>query len=159
LFYDYKSNPPLYSQWQEYFRKYQPRTLVVWGGNDFILPKEGAIPYQRDLKNIKVHLLNTGHFALEEGELIAELISRFLITIRHTIPGYSYNIPKKTQSQKNKTIIVIDSEILYYFSLGVKILSTCHYVTAVTWYKLIPLRDIYRGISIIFSLNIVLSFN
>ena len=71
LFYDYKSNPPLYSQWQEYFRKYQPRTLVVWGGNDFILPKEGAIPYQRDLKNIKVHLLNTGHFALCK---IADLI-------------------------------------------------------------------------------------
>jgi pimeloyl-ACP methyl ester carboxylesterase len=70
-------------------KKYQPPTLVVWGRNDFIFPKEGAISYQRDLKNIEVHLLNTGHFALEEeGELIAELISRFLISIRHTIPGY-----------------------------------------------------------------------
>jgi pimeloyl-ACP methyl ester carboxylesterase len=97
LFYDYKSNPSLYPQWQEYFRKYQPPTLVVWGRNDFIFPKEGAIPYQRDLKNIEVHLLNTGHFALEEeGELIAELISRFLITTRHTMPEYGYNIPKKT---------------------------------------------------------------
>jgi pimeloyl-ACP methyl ester carboxylesterase len=69
------------------------------GRNDFIFPKEGAIPYQRDLKNIEVHLLNTEHFALEEeGELIAELISHFLITTRHnnTISGYSYNIPKKT---------------------------------------------------------------
>lgn len=81
LFSDYKSNPPLYPRWQEYFRKYQPPTLVVWGRNDFIFPKEGAISYQGDLKNIEVHLLNTGHFALEEdGELIAELISRFLIT-------------------------------------------------------------------------------
>ena len=80
LFYDYRSNPPLYPQWQEYFRKYQPPTLVVWGRNDFIFPKEGAISYQRDLKNIEVHLLNTGHFALEEEcELISELISRFLI--------------------------------------------------------------------------------
>jgi pimeloyl-ACP methyl ester carboxylesterase len=80
LFYDYRSNPPLYPQWQDYFRKYQPPTLVVWGRNDFIFPKEGTVPYQRDLKNIEVHLLNTGHFALEEdGELIAELISRFLI--------------------------------------------------------------------------------
>jgi pimeloyl-ACP methyl ester carboxylesterase len=80
LFSDYKSNPPLYSKWQEYFRKYQPPTLVVWGRNDFIFPKEGAICYQRDLKNIEVHLLNTGHFALgEDGELIAELISHFLI--------------------------------------------------------------------------------
>lgn len=80
LFYDYGSNPPLYPQWQEYFRKYQPPTLVVWGRNDIIFPKEGAIPYQRDLRNIEVHLLNTGHFALEEeGGLIAELISHFLL--------------------------------------------------------------------------------
>ena len=86
LFYDYRSNPPLYPQWQDYFRKYQPPTLVVWGRNDFIFPKEGAIPYQRDLKNIEVHLLDTGHFALEEeGELIAELISRFLVTRKHTV--------------------------------------------------------------------------
>jgi pimeloyl-ACP methyl ester carboxylesterase len=87
LFYDYRSNPPLYPQWQEYFRKYQPPTLVVWGRNDIIFTKEGAIPYQRDLKNIQIHLLNTGHFALEEeGELIAELISRFLLTRRKAAP-------------------------------------------------------------------------
>ena len=87
LFYDYKSNPPLYRQWQEYFRKYQPLTLVVWGRNDIIFTKEGAIPYQRDLKNIQIHLLNTGHFALEEeGELIAELISRFLLTRHKAAP-------------------------------------------------------------------------
>jgi pimeloyl-ACP methyl ester carboxylesterase len=87
LFYDYKSNPPLYPQWQEYFRKYQPPTLVVWGSNDIIFQKEGATPYQRDLKNVQIHLLNTGHFALEEeGELIAELISRFLMTSRKAAP-------------------------------------------------------------------------
>jgi pimeloyl-ACP methyl ester carboxylesterase len=88
LFYDYRSNPPLYPQWQDYFRKYQPPTLVVWGRNDVIFTKEGAVPYQRDLKNIEVHLLDTGHFALEEeGELIADLISRFLLTRRHTNAG------------------------------------------------------------------------
>jgi pimeloyl-ACP methyl ester carboxylesterase len=87
LFYDYKSNPPLYPQWQEYFRKYQPPTLVVWGRNDIIFSKEGAIPYQRDLKDVQIHLLNTGHFALEEeGELIVELIERFLLTNRKTSP-------------------------------------------------------------------------
>ena len=87
LFYDYKSNPPLYPQWQEYFRKYQPPTLVVWGRNDIIFTKEGAVPYQRDLKNIQIHLLNTGHFALEEeGDLIADLISRFLLPNRKAVP-------------------------------------------------------------------------
>lgn len=87
LFYDYRSNPPLYSQWQQYFRKYRPPTLIVWGRNDIIFPMEGAIPYQRDLKNVEIHLLNTGHFALEEdGELIAELMSRFLLTSYKVAP-------------------------------------------------------------------------
>lgn len=79
LFYSYGSNPPLYPQWQEYFRTYQPPTLVVWGKNDDIFPAEGAYPYQRDLKNLEFHLLDTGHFALEEdGDKIAAHIRRFV---------------------------------------------------------------------------------
>lgn len=79
LFLDYGSNPPLYPQWHAYFRKYQPPTLIVWGKNDQIFPAEGAEPYKRDLKNIEFHLLDTGHFALEEdGDRIAELIRSFL---------------------------------------------------------------------------------
>lgn len=79
LFYDYGSNPPLYPQWQAYFRKHQPPTLLVWGKNDKIFPAEGAHPYKRDLKNIEFHLLDTGHFALEEdGGVIARLIRKFL---------------------------------------------------------------------------------
>ena len=79
LFFDYGSNPPLYRQWQAYFRRHQPPTLVVWGENDQIFPAAGAHPYKRDLKNIEVHLLDTGHFALEEdGGIIADLIRQFL---------------------------------------------------------------------------------
>ncbi|MBW4640345.1 MAG: alpha/beta hydrolase [Gloeocapsa sp. UFS-A4-WI-NPMV-4B04] len=79
LFYSYRSNPPLYPQWQEYFRKYQPPTLVVWGKNDFIFPAEGAHPYKQDLNTIEFHLLDTGHFALEEEcETIATHIRRFV---------------------------------------------------------------------------------
>jgi len=81
LFYDYGSNPPLYLEWQAYFRRHQPPTLVVWGKNDQIFPAAGAHPYKRDLENIEVHLLDTGHFALEEdGDVIAKLIRRFLLT-------------------------------------------------------------------------------
>lgn len=81
LFYDYGSNPPLYPQWQAYFRKHQPPTLVVWGKNDFIFPPEGAHPYKRDLTNLEFHLLDTGHFALEEdGHVIADHIRRFMRT-------------------------------------------------------------------------------
>lgn len=79
LFYSYGTNPPLYPQWQEYFRKYQPPTLIVWGENDYIFPAEGAYPYKHDLKDVEFHLLDTGHFALEEeGDAIANHISRFM---------------------------------------------------------------------------------
>lgn len=80
LFYSYGSNPPLYPVWQAYLREYQPPTLIVWGKNDPIFPAEGAYPYKRDLQNIEFHLLDTGHFALEEdGDFIAQTIRRFLV--------------------------------------------------------------------------------
>jgi len=79
LFYSYGTNPGLYPEWQEYFRKHQPPTLVVWGKNDPIFPEEGAHPYKRDLKNIDFHILDTGHFALEEdGDIISDLILKFM---------------------------------------------------------------------------------
>ncbi len=79
LFYSYGSNPPLYPAWQEYLRTYQPPTLIVWGQNDYIFPAEGAHHYKRDLTNLEFHLLDTGHFALEErGAEIAGLIRSFL---------------------------------------------------------------------------------
>ena len=79
LFYDYRTNLTHYQAWQEYLRTYQPPTLVVWGEHDQIFPASGAHPYKRDLKNVDFHLLNTGHFALEEkGDEIAELIHRFM---------------------------------------------------------------------------------
>jgi len=79
MFYDYGTNIPLYPEWQAYFREYQPPTLIVWGKNDHIFPADGAHPYKRDLKNIEFHLLDTGHFALEEdGAVIASLIRGFM---------------------------------------------------------------------------------
>ena len=79
LFYDYGSNPPLYPSWQAYFRAHQPPTLIVWGKNDAIFPAAGAHPYKRDLETLEFHLLDTGHFALEEdGDVIARRIRAFL---------------------------------------------------------------------------------
>ena len=69
----------MYPKWQEYLRNHQPPTLIVWGKNDAIFPADGAHPYKRDLKNLEFHLLDTGHFALEEdGQQIASLIRNFL---------------------------------------------------------------------------------
>lgn len=79
LFYSYGTNPPLYPQWQEYFRSFQPPTLIVWGKGDYIFPEEGAHPYKQDLNNLEFHILDTGHFALEEDlDLIANYIRHFV---------------------------------------------------------------------------------
>ncbi|MGI9547420.1 MAG: alpha/beta fold hydrolase [Flavobacteriaceae bacterium] len=79
MFYSYRTNVPLYPVWQADFREFQPPALIVWGKNDYIFPADGAYPYKRDLKNLEFHLLDTGHFALEEkGEEIARYITSFL---------------------------------------------------------------------------------
>jgi pimeloyl-ACP methyl ester carboxylesterase len=81
LFFDYQNNVKLYREWQAYFRKHQPKMLVVWGKNDPFFTEEGAKAYTRDNPNAELHLLNTGHFALEEdGDQIAEHMVRFLRT-------------------------------------------------------------------------------
>jgi pimeloyl-ACP methyl ester carboxylesterase len=81
LFEDYRTNPQRYGEWQEYFRRHQPPLLAVWGKNDPIFGPAGAEAFKRDLPDSEVHLLETGHFALEEdGELIAQLMIRFLST-------------------------------------------------------------------------------
>ncbi|HVY83155.1 MAG TPA: alpha/beta hydrolase [Steroidobacteraceae bacterium] len=78
LLYDYRSNPPRYAEWQSYFRKHQPPTLITWGKNDAIFPAAGAQAYLRDLPKAELHLLDTGHFALEDhAREIAALIRDF----------------------------------------------------------------------------------
>jgi pimeloyl-ACP methyl ester carboxylesterase len=78
LLYDYQNNLERYPEWQSYFRQHQPSILVVWGKNDKFFTQEGALAYKRDLKNIEVHFLDSGHFALEEEySLISNYISAF----------------------------------------------------------------------------------
>jgi pimeloyl-ACP methyl ester carboxylesterase len=84
MFYDYQSNVKLYPKWQAYFRKYQPKTLIVWGKNDYIFPASGAEAYKKDLKNIDFHLYDTGHFALESySDEMTIAIRSFLNNINH----------------------------------------------------------------------------
>jgi pimeloyl-ACP methyl ester carboxylesterase len=78
-FLSYGTNVAEYPKWQALFRKYQTPTLLMWGKNDPIFPAEGAHPYKRDLTNLEFHLLDTGHFALEEyGQKIASHMLKFL---------------------------------------------------------------------------------
>jgi pimeloyl-ACP methyl ester carboxylesterase len=79
LLYNYQSNVALYDRWHEYFRQRQPRMLILWGKNDPFFTVEGAKAYQRDLPKAELHLIDTGHFALEDSNaFIAERIRAFL---------------------------------------------------------------------------------
>jgi pimeloyl-ACP methyl ester carboxylesterase len=76
---DYASNFDRYEEWHAYFRQYQPPTLVVWGEGDFVFGVPGAEGYRQDLKQIELHILKAGHFALEtSGREIAWRIRDFL---------------------------------------------------------------------------------
>ncbi len=79
ILYNAKRNLDVYADWQEYFRKQQPPMLITWGKNDGIFTVEGAELYKRDIPSAELHLLDTGHFALEEeGGRIGALMHEFL---------------------------------------------------------------------------------
>ena len=79
LFHNYTSNVALYDQWHAYFRTHQPPMLITWGANDPFFTVEGAKAFLKDLPKAELHLLNTGHFALEDhAEEIAALMISFL---------------------------------------------------------------------------------
>lgn len=79
LLYDYRTNLPLYPAIQAYFRNYGPPAIVVWGKNDTIFPAAGAFPFKRDLADIEFHLIDSGHFALEDkADEMIPLIRDFL---------------------------------------------------------------------------------
>lgn len=79
LFFDYQFNLDGYPAFQAYFREHRPPVLIVWGEHDEIFGPAGARAFLRDLPDAELHLLDTGHFALEEdGDLIADKIRDFL---------------------------------------------------------------------------------
>ena len=79
---DYHSNVAKYPEWQAYLREHQPPTLIAWGRGDPFFLEPGAKAYLRDLPAARLHLFDTGHFALE-GDLaeIAALIRAFIPTV------------------------------------------------------------------------------
>ena len=81
LFYDYQNNVKQYDAWHVALRDHQPPVLAVWGKNDPIFIPPGALAFTNDVPDAEIHLLDTGHFALEEdGDVIADYILKFLQT-------------------------------------------------------------------------------
>ena len=78
LFYDYRTNVPLYPAWQTFLRERQPETLIFWGQDDIFFTREGGDAYLADLPSAELHRLEAGHFAVEEHlDYIAMHIRRF----------------------------------------------------------------------------------
>jgi len=78
LFYDYRTNVPLYPEWQRFLRERQPRTLIFWGQEDIFFTASGGEAYLAELPNAEMHRLAAGHFAVEDHlEYIAHHIHRF----------------------------------------------------------------------------------
>jgi pimeloyl-ACP methyl ester carboxylesterase len=78
LFYDYRTNVPLYPAWQTFLRERQPKTVIFWGQNDIFFTKEGGDAYLKDLPKAEMHRLDAGHFAVEDNlDYISSNIQRF----------------------------------------------------------------------------------
>jgi pimeloyl-ACP methyl ester carboxylesterase len=79
ILYNAKRDLDVFDDWQQYFRKHQPPTLITWGKNDGIFTVEGAELLKKDIPGAELHLLDTGHFALEEeADQIGSLMRDFL---------------------------------------------------------------------------------
>ncbi|MGY6022509.1 alpha/beta fold hydrolase [Streptomyces spinosirectus] len=65
LFRDYPTNVDLYPRVHRYFRDSQVPLLAVWGAGDEIFGPAGAEAFRQDLPDAEIHLLDSGHFALE----------------------------------------------------------------------------------------------
>jgi pimeloyl-ACP methyl ester carboxylesterase len=65
LFLDYANNVKLYPKFHEYFRKWKPPLLAIWGKHDPYFIPAGAEAFKRDIPDAEVRFLDTGHFALE----------------------------------------------------------------------------------------------
>jgi pimeloyl-ACP methyl ester carboxylesterase len=84
LFYDYRTNVASYPGWQEWLRAQQPPLLVAWGRYDPSFLTAEAEAYRRDVPTTEVHLLDAGHFALDEQpDQVAALTRGFLRTPPH----------------------------------------------------------------------------
>lgn len=79
LLYDYRTNVASYPAWQAWLREHKPPTLVVWGRNDPSFIAAGAEAFRPDLPGAEIHLLDAGHFVMDEkNDEVANLILEFM---------------------------------------------------------------------------------
>jgi len=85
LLLDYRNNVASYPKWQQWLKDNQPPMLVMWGKYDpsFIVP--GAMRYKDDVPSAEIHILDAGHFALDEKtQQVAGLTRKFMARLSST---------------------------------------------------------------------------
>jgi pimeloyl-ACP methyl ester carboxylesterase len=83
LFFDYQNNLKAYPVWQKWLRDHQPPLLVLWGRYDPSFVVAGAEVYRKDVPGAEVHILDAGHFALDEQ---ADEVIRLTATFMQKLP-------------------------------------------------------------------------
>lgn len=84
LFYDYQTNVAAYPAWQAWLRQNRPPVLLPWGKDDGYFPAAGAKAYLTDVPDAELHLLDAGHFALDDHlDEIAGLTAGFIARHAH----------------------------------------------------------------------------
>jgi pimeloyl-ACP methyl ester carboxylesterase len=87
LFYDFRNNLDAFPAWQSWLRERRPPTLVVWGRYDPVFDVAEVDALKRDVPRAEVHLLDAGHFALDESVSdVAALTRSFLGRLPHGMP-------------------------------------------------------------------------
>ncbi len=88
LFYDFRNNLAAFPVWQNWLRERRPPTLIVWGRYDPVFDIAEVAALARDVPKAEVHVLDAGHFALDEfASDIARLMRNFLTRVSHRTPG------------------------------------------------------------------------
>jgi len=75
----YPTNFEMFPVFQEYFWKYQPPALIIWGKYDPYFDVSEAYCYKRDLPEAETYILEGGHMTLETNfDEMVELIKKNL---------------------------------------------------------------------------------
>ena len=74
LFYDYRNNVAAYPEWQAWLRENRPPMQLVWGRHDASFTVAGAEGFARDNPNCETHIVDAGHFPMDERPDLARAL-------------------------------------------------------------------------------------
>jgi pimeloyl-ACP methyl ester carboxylesterase len=112
LFYDYQTNVASYPKWQKWLRAYSPKMLVMWGKYDASFTVAGAEGYKRDVPDAELHILEAGHFALDEKAAeVIQLTEDFLGRVYHKSSHGSLGAKLREELKKMENMLLMEGGV------------------------------------------------